>query len=53
METIAETTVVQPPFPPFRGGRIFNVSINSPPWDGEIEEDHAARVNKNINRAQH
>ena len=52
METAAETTTTQPPFPPFRGGRIFNVSIDSPPWDGETEEDHTARINRNINRAQ-
>ena len=51
-ETVAETTAVQPPFPPFRGGRIFNVSIDSPPRDGEIDEDHAARINRNANRAQ-
>ena len=50
-ETVTETTVVQPPLPPFRGGRIFNVSVDSPPQDGEIEEDHAARVNRNINCA--
>ena len=49
-ETVAETTVVQPPFPPFRGGGIFNVSIDSPPWDGETDEDRAARVNRNTNR---
>jgi hypothetical protein len=52
MEIVAETATVQPPFPPFRGGGIFNVSINSPPWDGQTDEDHAARVNRNANRAQ-
>ena len=52
-EIVAETTAVQPPFPPFRGGGIFNVSIDSPPWDGETDEDRAARVNRNANRAQH
>ena len=52
METIAETTVVQPPFPPFRGGGIFNISIDSPPQDGETDEDRAARVNRNANCAQ-
>ena len=51
-ETITETTVIQPPFPPFRGCRIFNVSVDSPPWDRETEEGHAARVNRNVNRAQ-
>ena len=49
METVAETTAVQPPFRPFRGGRIFNVSVDSPPWDGETEEDCAAHVNRNTN----
>ena len=52
METIAETTAVQPPFPPFRGGGIFNVSVDSPPRDGETEEDYAAHVNWNVNHAQ-
>ena len=51
METIDETAAVQPPFPPFRGGGIFNVSIDSPPWDGETDEDRTARVNRNANRA--
>ena len=50
-ETVAKTTAVQPPFPPFRGGRIFNVSIDSPPWDGETDEDHVAHVNRNANHA--
>ena len=52
METVAEITAVQPPLPPFCGGGIFNVSIDSPPQDRETEEDHAARVNRNVNRAQ-
>ena len=52
METIAETTTTQPPFPPFRGGKIFNVSVDSPSWNGETKEERAARVNRNINRAQ-
>ena len=52
METVAETTAIQPPFPPFRGGRIFNVSVDSPPRDGETDEDHATCVNRNANRAQ-
>ena len=52
METVAETNTIQPPFPPFRGGRIFNVSVDSPPWDGETKEDRAARVNRNINHVQ-
>ena len=29
--TVVETTTVQPPLPPFRGGGIFNVSVDSPP----------------------
>ena len=48
-ETVAETTTVQPPFPPFRGGAIFNVSVDSPPRDGETEEDRAAHINRNAN----
>ena len=52
METVAETVAIQTPFPPFHGGGIFNVSIDSPPRDGETDEDHAARVNKNANCAQ-
>ena len=53
MKIVAETTTVQPPFPPFHGGTIFNVSVDSPPQEGETEEDRATRVNRNINRAQH
>ena len=52
METVAETTAKQPPFPPFRGGAIFNVNVDRPPWERETEEDHAAHVNRNINRVQ-
>ena len=52
METVAETTAVQPPFPPFRGGKIFNVSIDSPSRNGETEEERVARVNRNVNYAQ-
>ena len=52
METVPKTTTEQPPFPPFRGGAIFNVSVDSPPREGETEEDHAARFNRNINYAQ-
>ena len=52
MEIVAQTTTVQPPFPPFHGGRIFNISVDSPPQDGETEEDYATRVNRNANRAQ-
>ena len=51
-ETVAKTTAVQPPFPPFCGGGIFNVSIDSPPRDRETNEDRAARVNRNANRVQ-
>ena len=52
METVAETTVEQPPFPPIRGGAIFNVSIDNPSWNRETEEEHTARVNRNANCAQ-
>ena len=50
METVAETTAEQPPFPPFRGGAIFNVSVDSPSREGETKEDRAARINRNVNR---
>ena len=52
METVAETTAEQLPFPPFCGGSIFNVSVDSPLREGETGEDRAARVNRNVNRAQ-
>ena len=52
METIAETTTQLLP-PPFRGGPIFNVSIDSPPWNSETEEERTARENRNINCALH
>ena len=52
MEIVAKTAAVQPPFPPFRGGRIFKVSIDSPPQDRETDEDRASRINRNANRAQ-
>ena len=51
METVAETTTMQPPFLPFHGGAIFNVSVDSPLWEWETE-DRTARFNRNINRAQ-
>ena len=40
-------------FPSLPWGAIFNVNIDSPPWEGETKEDRVARVNRNINRAQH
>ena len=52
METLTETFTEQLPLPPFRGGTVFNVSIDSPPRNGETEEERAARENRNINRAQ-
>ena len=52
IETLAETFTEQPPLPPFWGGAIFNVSIDSPPRNGETDEEHAARDNRNVNRAQ-
>ena len=50
-ETIAETTTELLPLPPFHGGAIFNVSVDSPPRNGETKEEHAAHENRNINRA--
>ena len=52
METLVETFTEQPPLPPFWGGAIFNVSIDSPPQNGKTDEERAARENRNINRAQ-
>ena len=51
-EPLAETFTKQPPLLPFRGGAIFNVSIDSPPRNGETDEERAARENRNANRAQ-
>jgi len=52
METIAETTTELSLPPPFCGGAIFNVSVDSPSWEGETEEDQTAHVNRNVNHAQ-
>ena len=52
METLAETFSEQLLLPPFQGGAIFNVSIDSPPQNGETEEQRVARENQNINRVQ-
>ena len=52
-KTITETTTKLLPLPPFRGGTIFNVSVDSPPREGETEEDRTACINMNVNRAQH
>jgi hypothetical protein len=52
METLAETTTEQLPLPPFRGGAIFNISVDNPPRNGETEEECAARENRNVNHAQ-
>ena len=51
-ETLAETFSEQFLLPPFRGGAIFNVSIDSPPWNGETKEERVARENQNVNRAE-
>ena len=51
METVAETTTELLPLPPFYGGAIFNVSVDSPPWNGKTEEERTARENQNVNRA--
>ena len=44
-ETVAETTIELLPLPPFCGDAIFNVSVNSPPQNGETEEERAAHEN--------
>ena len=48
-----ETTTELLPLPPFHGGAIFNVSVDSPPQNSETEEEHATRENQNVNHAQH
>ena len=50
METLAQTFTEQ--LPPFLGGSIFNVSVDSPPRNSETEEERAARENRNVNHAQ-
>ena len=52
METVVEMTTELLLPPPFRGGAIFNVSVDSPPQEWETEEDRATRVNRNVNCAQ-
>ena len=49
-ETLAETFSEQLLLPPFRGGMIFNVSIDNPPQNGKTEEERVARENQNVNR---
>ena len=51
-ETLAETFTEQLPLPPFWGGATLNVSVDSPPRNGETEEERAARETRNINRSQ-
>jgi len=51
-ETLAETFSKQFLLPPFRGGAIFNVSIDSPPQNVKTKEERIARENRNVNRAQ-
>ena len=51
-ETVAKTTTALLPLPPFRGGTIFNVSVDSPPRNGKTEEERTTRENQNVNRAQ-
>ena len=51
-ETVTETNTELLLLPPFRGGAIFNVSVDSPPRNGETEEERTARENRNVNRAQ-
>ena len=51
-KTLTETFTEKILLPPFWGGAIFNVSIDSAPRNGETEEERVARENQNINRAQ-
>ena len=45
METLAETFSDQFLLPPFQGGAIFNISIDSPPQNSETEEERIAWEN--------
>jgi len=51
METLTETFSEQLFLPPFWGGAIFNISIDSPPRNGETKEEHVAWENRNVNHA--
>ena len=51
-ETVAETTTELLLPPPFHCGAIFNISVDSPPQNGEIEEERTSRENQNDNHAQ-
>ena len=51
METIAEMTIELLLPPLFRGGAIFNVSVDNPPWNGENKEERTAHENRNVNHA--
>ena len=51
-ETLVETFSEQLPLLPFYGGAIFNVSIDSPPRNGETEEERATHENRNVNCTQ-
>ena len=45
MEIVAKTNTELLPLPPFHGGAIFNVSVDSPPQNGKTEEERIAREN--------
>ena len=51
-ETTTEATTKLLLLPPFRGGAIFNISVDSPARNGETEEERTAREGRNANRAQ-
>jgi hypothetical protein len=51
-ETLAEIFSDQFLLPPFWGGAIFNVSIDSPPRNSETEEERVAQENRNVNHMQ-
>ena len=50
-ETVAEMTTELLLPPPFHGDTIFNISVDSHPRNGEIEEERVACENQKINRA--
>ena len=52
METLAETFSEQLLLPSFWGGAIFNVSIDSPPRNGETQPGHISTENRTPNRTE-
>ena len=41
-----------PEYPPGFGCRVFNISADEPPRDGEPDQEKAARIERNVERAR-